>query len=152
MSGSHLPLHRARGAWPAGITVIALALAGCGGGAPGFQAKANEICRATAAKSKAIPKPSNLAGVSSYLAHALPLAEQGLAKLKALTPPASNKAAYAGLLSNLEQQDALLRRTEAAVKARDPAKIQSIAQEGPRLNAQANAQAKSLGLTPCAKG
>jgi len=132
------------------VLAVTLALAGCGGAS--FETRANDICRATAAKSKGIPQPTDLAGVGSYLARALPFAEQGLGKLKALTPPASKKATYAALLSNLEQQDALLRRTEAAVKARQPARIQSLARQAPPLDAQGKAKAKSLGLSPCAKG
>jgi hypothetical protein len=156
------------------IAVGTLALAGCGGGsststgasgasgASGsaplsqdeFVSQANAACKESNDKVAALKAPSATASIQDQI----PTLEQDIAiandtytQLNAITPPSNLQAKYTAYLNAGKGQIAFANQLLDAAKANDTSKLQQIA---PRLNAgkaQADAQAKALGLTECAK-
>jgi hypothetical protein len=153
------------------IAVGALALAGCGGGsststgasgATGsaplsqdeFVSQANAACKESNDKVAALKAPSATASIQDQI----PTLEQDIAiandtytQLNAITPPSNLQAKYTAYLNAGKGQIAFANQLLDAAKANDTSKLQQIA---PKLNAgkaQADAQAKALGLTECAK-
>jgi hypothetical protein len=156
------------------IAVGAFALAGCGGGsststgasgasgASGsaplsqdeFVSQANAACKESNDKVAALKAPSATASIQDQI----PTLEQDIAiandtytQLNAITPPSNLQAKYTAYLNAGKGQIAFANQLLDAAKANDTSKLQQIA---PKLNAgkaQADAQAKALGLTECAK-
>jgi hypothetical protein len=156
------------------IAVGALAFAGCGGGsststgasgasgASGaaplsqdeFVSQANAACKESNDKVAALKAPSATASIQDQI----PTLEQDIAiandtytHLNAITPPSNLQAKYTAYLNAGKGQIAFANQLLDAAKANDTSKLQQIA---PKLNAgkaQADAQAKALGLTECAK-
>jgi hypothetical protein len=152
----------------------AMVLAGCGGGsdttsagasgasgASGtalsqdeFVSQANAACKESNDKVAALKAPSATASIQDQI----PTLEQDIAiandtytQLNAITPPTNLQAKYTAYLNAGKGQIAFANQLLDAAKANDTSKLQQIA---PKLNAgkaQADAQAKALGLTECAK-
>jgi hypothetical protein len=130
--------------------MVVFALAGCGGN--DYASKANDICKKASAQLKAIPNPTNAAGVSTYLNRAAPLLAGAIAKLKAIKPPSDKSSAYRELLSGLDQESVALQQAVDAAKGGDVKKAISLLQQQSALSSQVNARAKAAGLKECAKG
>ena len=135
----------------------ALLIAGCGGSSSSssstasFAAQANAICAAEGAKIVALPAPGNdLASQGASLEAQLPIIQEELTKLKALTPPSGQEALWKSTLSDLDQSTALIPQVVAAAKAGDTAKVNALATQATPLTNSATAAAKKLGLTACA--
>ena len=160
------------------VAVGALPFAGCGGsssssttvasGASGasaaagtaplsqdeFVSQANAACKESNDKVAALKAPSATASIQDQI----PTLEQDIAiandtytQLSAITPPSNLQAKYTAYLNAGKGQIAFANQLLDAAKANDTSKLQQIA---PKLNAgksQADAQAKALGLTECAK-
>jgi hypothetical protein len=153
-----------RGTAVAAALVLALALAiglaGCGGSSSSattssgvtpasFRASVNKICAAYNDSIRALPKSttSSIAGLTT-LANS---AKNALAQIKAVAPPSKMAAAVNKWTAQLEQSEANVSKLLDAFKSGDTAQLRSLAAEGTKLNAQSNAQARSLGLPSCAQ-
>ena len=154
----------ARGTAVAAAVVLApalvLALSACGGSSststtsPGvtpasYRTSVNKICAAYNDSIRALPKSttSSIAGLTT-LANS---AKNALAQVKAVTPPSELTAAVNKWAAQLEQSEANVSKLLDAFKSGDTAQLRSLAAQGTKLNAQSNADARSLGLPSCAQ-
>jgi hypothetical protein len=138
-------------------------VAGCGGGSGGsntvsagdFRTQADAICQTSKDAIAALTKPtpsSTSAQVLAFLRAGLTTSDAEIAKLRALDPPADLAPTVNQALALLDQRQARIRAVADRVAGgEDFATV--VAQENAqitRLNAQADAKARELGLTVCA--
>jgi hypothetical protein len=154
------------------VAVGSLAIAGCGGsssstttgasgasGASGtalsqdeFVSQANAACKDANDQLAALKAPAQtLSAQAATISQEIPIINQGLAKLTAITPPSDLQSKYSEWLSQAKQQVTLATQLAAAAKANDTAKAQSMAKQLEANSKQNNALAMDLGLTECAK-
>jgi hypothetical protein len=88
---------RPRRAAPA-ILLLALALAGCGGGGRlshnAFVARVDALCKASVAEVKKVEKPTSAAGLPRYLADVRPIQSRFLERARKLRPPARDEPVW----------------------------------------------------------
>jgi hypothetical protein len=143
-------------------TLGAMALAGCGGSSgtsssanaqsgAQFVSQVNRICSDVNAKVGALPAIQTQADLLTTGARELSMSSAALAKLKALTPPASKQAAVTQYISGIGQESAISAQTLAAVKAGDSAQTKALSDKGSALNSTDDATAKALGFAQCAR-
>jgi hypothetical protein len=156
------------------IAAASLAVAGCGGGSSStsatgasgtsgasgstplsqdeFVSQANAACKDANDQIVALKAPaSTLSAQAVAISQEIPIINQGLAKLTAITPPADLQSKYDQWLSQAKQQVTLATQIAAAAKANDTAKAQSLAKQLQANSEQNNSLASDLGLTECAK-
>lgn len=137
---------------------LVIGLAGCGSSSSSsssglsptaYRASVNKICAAYNEGIRALPKSTtgSLAGLTT-LANS---AKNALAQVKAVTPPSSMAAGVNKWTSLREQSEANVNKLLAAFKSGDTTALRAAAAQGTKLNAQANAQARALGLPSCAE-
>ena len=157
-----MPLVRRRPmAGIAALGVMAL-LAGCGGGsdsaggsdalsAADLRTQADAICADFNRASKAVAEPTSAAEILPYLKTILPLQQDQLRELKALKPPADLAPAYTQAMTFLTTQRAAIVAATAEIEggASAEAVIAKVGPEIEALNAQADAEGKTLGLKVC---
>jgi hypothetical protein len=146
----------------AAAVAIAVAVAGCGGSSSSsttsassgmtptaYRDSVNKLCAAYNASIQALPKDttSTLQGLTTLAGSA----KNALAQIKAVSPPAELTQAVNKWIADLESSEANVTKLLAAFKSGHTARLQSLAAEGTKLNAQSNAQARSLGLPSCAE-
>jgi PBP1b-binding outer membrane lipoprotein LpoB len=137
----------------------ALILAGCSSSSSSAPSKAdydrqaNAICATYNGKLKSLGSTiSNSASeqqVASQLGKAVSLAEQGSAKLEALTKPDGQSAALNKVYAAQEAQVKQIRALQTALSQNDPAKAQSIENALDAGDGSLNRQFDALGLTTC---
>jgi hypothetical protein len=88
--------------------------------------------------------------LKGYLNQVLPLAQQYLAKLQALSPPSNLQAGYQRFLSINQQQASLTQEATAALNNGDNRKAALLIRRENLLNSRGNQAARSIGLTACA--
>ena len=141
--------------------LAALALAGCGGGgdtAGGtltkaeFVAQANAICKDYDARIDALGEPGSIEDLVGLAEKAKPIAEDGVAKLRALKAPEDLQASYDEYLATGDVNIELVVQLGEAAKSGDVAAIEKIGTEGEENADKAHGIAAELGLTDCAKG
>lgn len=142
------------------VLAAALALAGCGGsgGKSGgtltkaeFVAQANAICKDYEARIDALGEPGSVDDLVDLAAKAKPIAESGVAQLRALKPPEELQTRYDEYLATGDVNVALLAQLGIAAKAGDFAAIEKVGTEGEDNSDKAHGIAAELGLTECAK-
>jgi hypothetical protein len=140
--------------------MVTVTLAGCGGSSTSpttsaalspasYRASVNKICAAYNDGVRALPKSttSSVAGLTT-LANS---AKNALGQIQAVVPPGSLKTAVGKWTDSLKASEANVAKLLSAFKSGNTTQLRTIAEEGTKLNAQANAQAHSLGLTSCAQ-
>jgi hypothetical protein len=150
-------MSRGRIALAAAVTV---ALAGCGGSGSGsstssslspssYRASVNKICAAYNDSIRALPKSttSSVQGLTT-LANS---AKNALGQIQAVAAPGSLNAAVNKWVASLQQADANVAKLLDAFKSGNATQLRTIAEQGTKLNAQSNAQARALGLSSCAQ-
>ena len=141
------------------LLAAALALAGCGGGdtAGGtltkaeFVAQANAICKDYDARITALGEPGSIDDLVGLAEKAKPIAEDGVAKLRALKAPEKLQASYDKYLATGDVNIELLVQLGEAAKSGDVAAIEKIGTGGEDNADKAHGIAAELGLTECAK-
>jgi hypothetical protein len=154
------------------VAAASLAVAGCGGGSSSttgasgasgtsgstplsqdeFVSQANAACKDANDQLAALKAPAQtLNAQGATIAQEIPIINQGLAKLTAITPPTDLQSKYDQWLSQAKQQVTLATQLAAAAKANDTAKAQSAAKQLQANSEQNNSLASDLGLTECAK-
>jgi hypothetical protein len=139
---------------------VTVALAGCGGSGSStttsselspasYRASVNKICAAYNDGIRALPKSttSSVAGLTT-LANS---AKNALAQVQAVAPPGSLNNGVNKWVDSLKASEANVAKLLDAFKSGNTTQLRAIAAEGTKLNAQANAQARSLGLSNCAE-
>ena len=141
--------------------LAALALAGCGGGGDSaggtltkaeFVAQANAICKDYDARIDALGDPGSIEDLVGLAEKAKPIAEDGVARLRALKAPENLQASYDEYLATGDANIELLVQLGEAAKSGDVAAIEKIGTEGEDNADKAHGIAAELGLTECAKG
>ena len=141
-----------------GLLAAALALASCGGGGKTalskaeFVAQANAICKDYDARINALGDPQSIEDLVGLVEKAKPIAEDGVAKLRALEAPEDLQAGYDDYLATGDVNIELLGQLGEAAKSGDAAAIEKIGTEGEANADKAHGIAAELGLTECAKG
>lgn len=137
-----------------------VALAGCGGGGDKsggtltkaeFVAQANALCKDYDARIDALGEPAGIEDLVALAEQAKPIAEEAVAKLRALTPPEDLQAGYDEYLATGDVNVALLAELGEAAKSGDVAAIERIGTEGEANADKAHGIAAELGLADCAK-
>jgi len=139
-------------------SLAALALAGCGGGGAGdtltkaeFVAQANVICKDYDARITALGEPSTIEDLVGLAEKAKPLAEEAVASLRALKPPAELQGSYDEYLATGGANIEFLAKLGEAASSGDAAAIQKVGTEAQANADKAHGIAGKLGLTECAK-
>jgi hypothetical protein len=114
-----------------------------------YIAAADAICADANDAIDALPVPQTLDELAVQGEKAVAIAEQQLAKLRALQPPAADQATLNEAYDLIEQQIELIRQVVEAAKAGDTATIDALVAQGEELEAQADAIAQAYGLTEC---
>jgi hypothetical protein len=155
------------------VAAASLAVAGCGGGSSSsttgasgasgaagsaplsqseFVSQANAACKDANDQVVALKAPAQtLSSQAATIAQELPIINQGLAKLTAITPPTDLQSEYNQWLAATKTQVKVATELAAAAKANDTAKAQSLAQQLQANNNKLDSTASDLGLTECAK-
>ncbi len=139
---------------------VTVALAGCGGSSSSstttatltptsYRASVNKICAAYNDGIRALPKSttSSVAGLTT-LANS---AKNALGQIQAVAAPKSLGPGVEKWVASLTASEANVAKLLAAFKSGNTVQLRTIAEEGTKLNAQANAQARALGLPSCAQ-
>jgi hypothetical protein len=130
---------------------------GAGGSAPlsqgEFVSQMNSICKETNDKIAAVKAPasSQLSDLATTIQQEVPINNAALSQASALTPPPDLQAKFDAFLKTAKAQLALATQYLDAAKANDVAQANAIVAKARKLGPQQDAQAKSMGLTECAK-
>lgn len=139
------------------LAAVALA-AGCGGGGDGggdrltaeeFVQQADAICADANQQIDELGEPQSMEELATMAAEAVSISEQSVAALQELVPPEEFQERFDRALELLDQQLELARQLQTAAENGDEAQVQSIADEGEPLDAEADDIAEELGLTEC---
>lgn len=137
----------------AALAVIAVGIGGCGSSGSGpspasYRASVDKICVATNAKIRAAPASdaNSISGLNVLFNDAA----AGVARVKAVTPPSSMSSEVRKWIGSLTRSERDARELLAAVKAGNDGQATTIEKQGSAVNAQGNADARSLGLSACA--
>lgn len=140
------------------VLLTGIALSGCGGASSHgpalsdaeFVARANAVCSAGAARLKPLQQPTDMPSTATYMAEALPIAQEARAKLAALTPPSSKQTEYVHLLDLTAQGISKVEELRRAAEANEEKRVQSLSNDLSALGQEENSAATNLGLTECA--
>ncbi|MHB8510670.1 MAG: hypothetical protein ACYDCC_00665 [Actinomycetota bacterium] len=124
-----------------------------------FIAKANQICKSVSDEiAKENPpgdpsgaKASDLSAWADYFDKTIPLAQDGLSKLKALVPPSADAASASAALDSIETQNMDATQARDAAKAGNLDQFKTLAAKLGSDNNDGNKLASDAGLTECAK-
>lgn len=145
----------------AAVSAIGL-LSGCGGGGSDdggltraqLNARTGALCKDANRRFAAIAQPdlTDAAQAAPYMAKVSDLADEEVAKLRALHPDSALKAAYTRYISAIDASRAMYARVAAKARAKDPSGLQELQQEIQQhtLNDRAVAAARKAGLKTCA--
>jgi hypothetical protein len=131
-------------------------VAGCGGGdstlsADEFRERADAVCADAGERLDALTEPTAGEEVLPYLETGLPIQAEELERIRELEPPDELQAAFDEALElNQQRQDLIRQAADRIEGGEDPQAV--IAEVGPeleRLQAEARAKARELGLAVC---
>jgi hypothetical protein len=138
-----------------GAAVVALALAGCGGGKDSahkaFANSLNTICKEDNAKLAKIKSPGTATQIPAYVQAAIPIIQDEATRLAKVSTPADQKANLTAATGILAQQITAAQQMSAAAASGDTAKVQSIIKQNSGLHGQGQKLAKKIGASECAK-
>jgi hypothetical protein len=141
-----------------GLALLALASA-CGGGDDGdrlseeeFRTQANAICEEYNEKLGAIGAPESPEDIPEFVDEGIPVIEEGIAELRALTPPAELEDDYNAMLDETEKAIPAARDLSEAAAEGDSEAVQDAIAEGQRADEESDRLAGELGLDACASG
>jgi hypothetical protein len=141
----------------ASLRLVAVLVAGCGGGGGGrlsradYAKQADTICLKYNAKLNAIARPKSQAELAAFVDKAVPLVSDASDRLSELKPPQDEqRIADSWNRANSDIVRALEQLRNAA-KANDRGKMQAALADGNKANSRANTLAKTLGMNACSK-
>jgi hypothetical protein len=141
----------------ASALLLAVLVAGCGGGGSSrlsradYAKQADAICLKYNAKLNAVAQPKSQAELAAFVDKAVPLVSDASDRLAELKPPQDEQSiADAWNRANSDIVRALERLRDAA-KANDRPKLQTALADGNKANSRANTLAKTLGMNACSK-
>jgi hypothetical protein len=145
------------------VLPLLLAVTACGGSDPtsssglskaDYLAKAEALCTKANADIKALPFPSGVAGFSDFAAKIVTIADDATSALKALDPPAADKADLdAKVLTPLSQQveagRAYAAKIKTAVDANDQKALGALVADPPTEGKADLAWMRTYGFKAC---
>jgi hypothetical protein len=138
--------------------LVSVTLAGCGQGELAharplskaqFISRADAICLRADKRLKALQKPTDLPGIGTYTAEALPIVEEAQRQLDALAPPSSDKRKYTSLLGMVGQSVSKVSEVRNAAEAGEAQRVQRLGNDLAALQQGENGAAEGLGLKQC---
>jgi hypothetical protein len=143
------------GAAAAAIAAGALAAA-CGGSGGSdrltkeeYIKEADAICADANQQINALGEPQDLEQLAAMSEQAVTIAQQQLAKLRALVPPEEIEEQVNRAYDLVEQQNGIAEEIAAAAKAGDAGKIQQLVDEAAPLEQEGDDIAANIGLQEC---
>ncbi|MBD0317174.1 MAG: hypothetical protein ICV71_01525 [Thermoleophilia bacterium] len=140
------------------LAAFATATASCsGGGGDGrlsreeFIRRADAICTDYDARLARLGNPASIEELGKLAARALPIAREGVAKLRALEPPETLEGDVDRWLARNDENVASIAAIGDAARADDATRVQELASAATANERKADALARRLGLRACAK-
>ena len=150
------------------LTILALALAGCGsstettGGATEAAApepltkteliaKADAICTDIQKKIDAIPSPESIEDLASAIGKQMAISGPGVKKLQALVPPEELASKYDSWTAKLQELQEGTGEVREAAASGSQEQVQKVIGEVDKVNTEADQIGKAIGLKACAK-
>ena len=143
--------------WRAPYLLLAIVVvAGCGGGSgdgrltkQSYAAKADAICTKYRMQTGALPNPTNTAQLVNVVDKTLPILDSALKDLRALTPPADERAAADQWLAQFGKLTNDLRQIRDKAATQDLQGVAAVARRAQRDNAKSNELGTRLGFKVC---
>jgi hypothetical protein len=140
------------------IATVVLVAAGCMGGGTSsaprltkaeFIKQADAICAQFTGELEALPQPQTLADLAAMATQAKPIAEAGVARLRALRPPEELEDQVNEWLELNDSNVELIERLRAGAADGDETAVQQVAADATDNEQKADALAAEIGLTDC---
>ena len=134
----------------------ALAVAGCADDGDGRLSKgeyvraADAICAEYERRLARLPEPRNVEELARLTEQALPIAREGVTRLRGLEPPQELTSRVEEWLERNEENVRTIERMRDAARAGDETRVQELASAGADNEAEADRLARALGLRACA--
>jgi cysteine sulfinate desulfinase/cysteine desulfurase-like protein len=116
-----------------------------------FLRRADAICADYDARLARLGNPASIAELGRLAARALPIAREGVAKLRALEPPEELARDVERWLARNDENVSRIAAIGEAAQADDATRVQEIASAATANERRADALARRLGLRDCAK-
>jgi len=137
--------------------LAAVSLAGCGGGGSApkplsmaqFVSRANAICSKGNKRINALHEPTDVPGIATYMAAALPIAEEVQTKLGALVPPTGDQKQYTRVLGLLAQAISKVSEVRSAAEAGEEQRVRRLSNDLAALQQREDGANEELGLKQC---
>jgi hypothetical protein len=139
------------------LSLLALVLAGCGGGGDKALSKAdfvkqgNAACQGYHDATQKIGDPKSLDDIATMTPKVQAEFDKLIAKLKKIKPPSNLSADYDKLLASAETAKGTLESLKTAAAAKDVAKITALGKTASAQDKASDAIANRLGLSACAQ-
>ncbi len=115
-----------------------------------FIRQADAICAAHERRLAELPTPRSVAELADVAEEALPIAREGIARLRALKPPVDLAPLVAEWLLRNEANVKRMEELRDAARAGDETEVQEIASAATDNEREADALARRIGLDDCA--
>ena len=113
--------------------------------------RADEICAEYDRRLDALAKPKDVRDVARLAEDAFPIAQEGIAKLRELRPPAELSRQVTAWLRLNDENARSMHRLEEAAASGDTVRVQQVASDAADTERRADELAKKIGLKDCAK-
>jgi hypothetical protein len=139
------------------LLALGLVAAGCGGGGGGgdrltqeeFAQQADAICTEYDKKLDDLGQPQTIEDLANMSVKAQSIANEGLSKLRDLQPPEEIETNVNSWLDKFEQQVDMIDELVEAAQSGDQTKLEQISAQGQDAEAEAQKQARAIGLKEC---
>jgi hypothetical protein len=115
-----------------------------------FIRRADEICAEYDRRLEELPEPESLEDVAPLARQAFPIAQEGIAKLRALAPPPELARDVRAWLRRNDANARSIHRLEEAAERGNARRVQEIASEAADNERRADALAREIGFDECA--
>jgi hypothetical protein len=138
----------------AAVAVLIVPLAACGGGLSKSElvAKGDAICKRVNAAVAKQPEPKTAADLQKLAEKTVKLSDPAIKDMEALQPPDELKADFDKFVASLKQQRDLTRQIGDAAGNGDTAKIQQLATNAQKAQADYRNLSTKIGFKQCGGG
>jgi hypothetical protein len=146
-----------RGALAAAVGLLALLVAGCGGGSgdgarlskSDFQSQANAICDKYQEQLDALQKPQTLDEIPALVDQALAIIDKEIEEISQLKPPEELQSDFDAMIEQADKTKKAADDLSAAAKDKDQADVAKAIAAGQTASKEADTLAGELGLDAC---
>ena len=132
------------------VLLAPLVLLGCGSHKD-FVSRGDSICRDVSKQVGALALAQQLADISGYVSKATKIEQDGLARLRALSPPAKLRTAALTYENLVAQGIQISQEVGDAAARNDATRQQQVNQQAATYRKQAAAAARKVGFKNCSK-